>query len=153
MLLGDHLIPGKRALDPLIRVSVMLFSVKQRYTNIRQQRDCFFVICTGHLLLWSLTALVQCVEPSNVIPTHFLSITKGNIGIGDRDHGGLAILGESSSTIAITGLNATIRFQTCTHIVKCESDTFLPVVLHDRVVIIRSALIESSYLPEIVFHS
>lgn len=58
------------------------------------------MICTCHLLLWSLTALVQFFEPSNVMRTHLLSITKGNIGIGDRDHGGLAILGESSSTIA-----------------------------------------------------
>lgn len=86
------------------------------------------------------------------MPTHLLSSTKGNIGIGDRHHGGLAILGESKSTIGRTGLHGRMRFQT-TLILKDQSDTFSLVVLHDRVVIIGSPLVKSSNLPEIAFHS
>lgn len=63
--------------------------------------------------LWPLTALVEGVEPGDVILTHLLSIAEGNIGVGDGDHGGLAVLGEGVSTVGRTGLDRTVRLHTC----------------------------------------
>lgn len=46
--------------------------------------------------MWTLTALVEFLEPGDVIAAHFLSVAKGHVGIRDRDHGGLVVLGEGS---------------------------------------------------------
>lgn len=83
----------------------------------REKHKCYTTTrwCLCCTCLWSLTALVERVEPGNVIPTHFLSITKRNIGIGDRNHGGLAILGESISAIERTWLHKGIIFQIRRH--------------------------------------
>ena len=53
---------------------------------------------THHVLRWTLTALVEVVEPGDVIATHLLSIAKGHVGVRDGDHGGLVVLGEGVPT-------------------------------------------------------
>lgn len=47
------------------------------------------VVCTK-----VLTALVQPVEPVNVVPAHLRGLAKGHVGVGDGHHGGTVVLGE-----------------------------------------------------------
>lgn len=51
-----------------------------------------------NMLMWTLTALVECVEPGDVIAAHLLSVAKGHVGVRDGDHGGLIVLGEGIPT-------------------------------------------------------
>lgn len=64
--------------------------------------------------MWTLTALVECVEPGDVSATHLLSSAKGHVGVRDGDHGGLVVLGEGGPTTEhrAVGLN---HSTSCTH--------------------------------------
>lgn len=57
-----------------------------------------------NVLRWTLTALVECVEPSDVISAHLPSVTKADVGVRDRDHGGLVVLGEGVPTAVHTAV-------------------------------------------------
>ena len=41
-----------------------------------------------------LTALVEVVDPDDVVLAHLLGLAEGHVGVGDGDHGGLVVLGE-----------------------------------------------------------
>ena len=55
---------------------------------------CICIFIFYNVLMLTLTALVESVEPGFVIATHLLGIAKGHVGVGDGDHGGLVVLGE-----------------------------------------------------------
>lgn len=56
---------------------------------------CLYVY---NVLVWTLTAFVECVEPGDVVAAHLLSVAKGHIGIRNGDHGGLVVLREGVPT-------------------------------------------------------
>lgn len=75
-------------------------SVKAEHRLKKQGvKPCACMYCMSITVSCELTALVECVEPGNVIAAHLLSVAKGNIGIGDGEHGGLIVLGEGIPTI------------------------------------------------------
>lgn len=47
-----------------------------------------------------LTALVELIEPDDVILAHLSSLAQLSIAIGNGNHGGVSVLGESSSNRA-----------------------------------------------------
>lgn len=98
-----------------------------------------------------LTAAVELVEPLNVFTAHLLSVSKGDVGIGDGDHGGLVVLGESVPKAE----HRPVRSMHPQHTQKKmkRGQVSSPVVLHDRVVIVGSALVEGGNFPEVVLHS
>jgi len=75
--------------------------------------------CLSHCL-----ALVQPVEPVDVISAHLRGFANLNVLVGDGHHGGLVVLGEG-----------------------------ILVVLHDRVVVVARSLVQSVDLVEVVLHA
>lgn len=73
------------------------------------------------MLMLTLTALVQRVEPGNVIATHLLSIAKGHVRVRDGEHGGLVVLGEGVPTAG----SPAVRLKHCT---SCTHNSHRPEV-------------------------
>lgn len=54
-------------------------------------------MCVSVDTWWTLTALVETVEPGDVVLANLFGFTDVHVGVRDGDHGGLVVLGESVS--------------------------------------------------------
>jgi len=85
------------------------------------------------VLVWTLTAAVEVVEPGHVVAAHLLGVAEVHVGVGDGDHGGLVVLGEGISAGGHGALEGTTHTQkhteTHTHMVTNSRAQVKPLVL------------------------
>lgn len=98
-LLEQHFYP-KRCVTQTVN-SCFHDSEKQQMHN--RPHACFIYILEIQVIIWFiiwmafsmlLTALIQPVQPINVILAHLGGLPKGDVAVGDGHHSGLAIFGE-----------------------------------------------------------